>query len=79
MTTTEPRASYRFLTKYVIVNEVGSILWTGEATINSPVDLPESETKKAVFLALTARAVRNSTPPEAPDGRVVILAAIPMR
>lgn len=63
--------------KYVIVDQFGDILWMGRATIYPESPMPEAENERALFLADAAQAIRDTTPADAPLGRVVILAAIP--
>jgi hypothetical protein len=75
MTTYTPR--YRFAVKYAIVDRFGDILFYGRAEINSPTPIPADEKQRAVYLVDTAVVIRDTVPPEAPVGRVVILATIP--
>lgn len=71
-----PAPVYRYAVKYVIVDHFGEPLWTGSATATQDKPRPESEADVAVLDALmTSRTIRNSTPPEAPAGRVIVTAA----
>lgn len=66
---------YRYAVAYIIVDHFGAILWTGSGTITQDAPLPEDIGKAAYFHATrTSQVIRDTTPPGAPEGRVIVTA-----
>jgi hypothetical protein len=73
--TETPVYSYKF--KYVIVDPFGELLWQGFCIINQDRTRPTGEAEVALLDVRTSKVIRDSTPQEAPPGRVIITAVLP--
>lgn len=71
-----PAPVYRYAMKYIIVDNFGDILWNGQVTMTQDRPRPQNQMEAAAFDALkTSKTIRDSCPPAAPAGRVIVLAA----
>lgn len=67
-------APYRYAIKYYVVDDFGDLIWGGRCTIRQDRPMPSDEVALAVLGVQTAKTIRDSAPPEMPDGRILIAA-----
>lgn len=75
---TEPppaSATYNYRIKYFIVDELGTLMWTGSMAISWEKPRPTDPARLAVFDLVTTKTIRRSCDDVgAPAGRVLIAA-----
>lgn len=76
---TEPTAPrYRYAARYYIADAFGDILWSGSFTFGQDAPWPTDERDDALLTARTAKLIRKTAPPDAPEGKILIAAITPI-